>query len=218
MCVRLQVEIAVDAEKIAAAYVQMEMNLYAGSQKAAALLRPDAVAQALPLPLPLLLPLILTLALALALTLTRASQSTRRRGRRSRLRGRLWFSRWSTSSRCRAALPSLTRGRAARAGSGRRPPCATTRRSLSRRPSRLSRRGVAISQRQLRRRRGWAAGRRRCRAPGTRRGTRWLIITPRMRTCRARTRTMAGTSALSGVVISHPGAWPRSRRGWSRWP
>ena len=58
MCVRLQVEIAVDAEKIAAAYVQMEMNLYAGSQKAAALLRPEAVAQALPLPLPLPLALL----------------------------------------------------------------------------------------------------------------------------------------------------------------
>ena len=51
MCVRLQAEIAVDAEQIAAAYVQMEMDLYAGgaytgADQAAALQRPAAVAQA----------------------------------------------------------------------------------------------------------------------------------------------------------------------------
>ena len=54
---RLQVEIAVDAEKLAAAYVQAEMDLYArggytggvtgGGQKAATQ-RPAAVTQALP--------------------------------------------------------------------------------------------------------------------------------------------------------------------------
>ena len=51
MCVRLQAEIAVDAEKIAAAYVQMEMDLYSGGAytgagQMAALPRPAAVAQA----------------------------------------------------------------------------------------------------------------------------------------------------------------------------